>query len=144
MVIAQNCDKLSSFEHSLHLIFFHLCKNYSTLNTWRELKYKFHCHFSMCSCADLMNEAGWFLYLLCASYFIIILVPNLVMNMNTIAARPHRKIPLQVKLWTCHLHLCIFNNMNVERQSDGIYKSENDIVWHIEAGLCFCMVMKGA
>lgn len=27
MVTAQNCDKLSSFEHSLHLIFFHLCKN---------------------------------------------------------------------------------------------------------------------
>jgi len=27
MVTAQICDKLSSFEHSLHLIFCHFCNN---------------------------------------------------------------------------------------------------------------------
>jgi len=84
------------------------------------------------------------LYLLCVRYFIIILVPGLVMNMNTVAARPHWKIPLQVKLWTCHLCLCILNSVNVERESDGINKSDNDVVWHIESVLYFCMVMKHA
>ena len=93
----------------------------------------------MCSCADLINEADWFI-LLCVSYFIIILVPRLVRSMNTIAARPHWKIPLQVKLWTCHLHFNIFNYKNVERESDGINRSDNGIVRHI---LKLCFVFHG-
>ena len=97
---------------------------------------KFHCHFSKCSCADLTNEADWFIFVVCELFY------NHFGAKITIAreyncSMTSLKNTIAIKPWTCHLRLRIFNNMNLERESDGINKSDNGIVWHIEALVCF-------